>query len=91
MSDADFLPGDVVAVNTPTHGKREGLVVGTHFDNVGRQIVEIQFDRPGDYYHAWHPLVTRVRRYTQGSLPYGHWHAPHHHDRRTIERHVHYY
>ncbi|KIO15542.1 hypothetical protein M407DRAFT_34865 [Tulasnella calospora MUT 4182] len=53
MADADFLPGDVVAVNTPTHGQREGLVVGTHLDNVGRQIVEIQFDRPGDYYYAW--------------------------------------
>ncbi|KAG8975354.1 hypothetical protein FRB90_009556, partial [Tulasnella sp. 427] len=81
-------PGDVVAVNTPNSGKREGLVVGTHFDNVGRQIVEIQFDRPGDYYYAWHPLVTRVRRYAN-TLPYHHYHPRQ--DRRTLERHVHYY
>ncbi|KAF8488996.1 hypothetical protein JB92DRAFT_2756443, partial [Gautieria morchelliformis] len=55
--------GDIVAVNVQTYGRREGLVVGSHIDMLGRHIVEIQFD-PGDLYNAWYPTVTRVRRTT---------------------------
>ncbi|KZS91262.1 hypothetical protein SISNIDRAFT_456871 [Sistotremastrum niveocremeum HHB9708] len=62
MSD-NILPGDVVAVNVQHLGRREGVVVGSHYDVSGRHIVEIQFDH-GDYYHEWYPLVTRVKRTT---------------------------
>jgi len=60
MSDA-IAAGDVVAVNVPHVGKKEGLVVGSHYDYMGRQILEIRFDA-GDYYRAWYPTVTRVKR-----------------------------
>jgi len=86
-AEADFLPGDVVSVAVGG-GKREGVVIGTTIDGAGRQIVEIQFDRPGEYISAWWPLVTRKRRYAPG-WPYGY---PHYHGvPRTLERHVHYY
>ncbi|KAG8999088.1 hypothetical protein FRB94_003338 [Tulasnella sp. JGI-2019a] len=58
----EFLPGDVVSVNVPNEGQREGLVIGTTTDSVGRQVVEIQFDPARPYYRAWYPAVRRVRR-----------------------------
>ncbi|KAM5534437.1 hypothetical protein V8D89_011904, partial [Ganoderma adspersum] len=69
-------PGDIVAVSHQT-GRREGLVVGSHVDYAGRQVVEVQLE-PGEIYHAWYPTVTRVRR-TVSYLP-----APQR--KRTIER-----
>ncbi|RPD66802.1 hypothetical protein L226DRAFT_565587 [Lentinus tigrinus ALCF2SS1-7] len=72
----EIVPGDIVAVQHAT-GKREGLVVGSHVDYAGRQIVEVQLE-PGEIYHAWYPSVTRVRR-TVSYLP-----APQR--KRTIER-----
>jgi len=84
----DFLPGDVVSVDVPNEGKREGLVIGTTIDNVGRQIVEIQFDRPRPY-RVWYPYpdtyVRRVRRSVAYSAPY-----PHYHKAGLVERQVHY-
>ncbi|KAI0072994.1 hypothetical protein K474DRAFT_1604145, partial [Panus rudis PR-1116 ss-1] len=69
--------GDIVAVNNGLT-KREGLVVGSHIDYAGRQIVEVQLE-PGDIYHAWVPTVTRVRRTISYANP-----NPHKH--RTIQR-----
>ncbi|KAJ3478470.1 hypothetical protein NLI96_g9735 [Meripilus lineatus] len=57
----DIIPGDIVSVNHGTYGRREGLVVGSHTDYAGRQILEVQME-PGDIYHAWYPTVHRVRR-----------------------------
>ncbi|KAF8607806.1 hypothetical protein BDV93DRAFT_552628 [Ceratobasidium sp. AG-I] len=57
----DIINGDVVAV-TIQHSRREGLVVGHHYDALGRHIVEVQVEGYPDYYHAWYPTVTRVRR-----------------------------
>ncbi|KAH8982430.1 hypothetical protein EDB86DRAFT_3074207 [Lactarius hatsudake] len=76
MSSEDITPGDIVTVNHGAYGRREGLVIGSHIDYAGRQIVEVQFE-PGDVYHAWYPSVTRVKRtiYTRPKP-------------RTIERHV---
>ncbi|KAI0045116.1 hypothetical protein FA95DRAFT_1607983 [Auriscalpium vulgare] len=75
MSD-EINPGDIVTVNNGQYHRREGLVIGSHYDFAGRQVVEVQFE-PGDVYHAWYPSVTRVKRtiYTR----------PKH---RTLERHV---
>ncbi|KAF8506063.1 hypothetical protein F5888DRAFT_499238 [Russula emetica] len=75
MSSDDIVPGDIVTVNHGL-GRREGLVIGSHIDYAGRQIVEVQFE-PGDIYHAWYPSVTRVKRtiYTRPKP-------------RTVERHV---
>ncbi|KAI0650373.1 hypothetical protein C8Q79DRAFT_943353 [Trametes meyenii] len=74
----DIVPGDIVAVQHSISGRREGLVVGSHVDYAGRQIVEVQLE-PGEIYHAWYPTVTRVRRTIQYTRP-----APAH--KRTIER-----
>ncbi|KAF9266142.1 hypothetical protein L218DRAFT_956521 [Marasmius fiardii PR-910] len=82
MSSDDIIPGDIVAVNHGMGGRREGLVVGSHVDYAGRQIIEVQLD--GDVYHAWYPTVTRVKRtvsYSRPSLP----RVPH---QRTIERRI---
>ncbi|KAF9516783.1 hypothetical protein BS47DRAFT_1340414 [Hydnum rufescens UP504] len=78
---SDIIPGDVVAVNVQSVGRREGLVIGQHIDYAGRIILEVQFE-PGDYYHAWYPTVTRIRRTT-----YIHPPQPR---TRTIEKHVYY-
>jgi len=80
MAYDDLLPGDVVSVNVGNGNKREGLVIGSQVDHLGRQVVEVQFERPGEYYKTWYPYVTRVRRaaYAAPYLP------------RT-ERHIHYY
>ncbi|KAI0371623.1 hypothetical protein BV20DRAFT_965358 [Pilatotrama ljubarskyi] len=74
----EIAPGDIVAVQHSTHGRREGLVIGSHIDYAGRQIVEVQLD-PGEVYHAWYPTVTRVRRTISYTRP-----SPQH--KRTIER-----
>ncbi|CAE6523437.1 unnamed protein product [Rhizoctonia solani] len=75
----DIIPGDVVAVNVD-HSRREGLVVGHHYDALGRHIVEVQLDGYPNYYHAWMPTVTRVRRTTT--------YQPARY--RSVERHVYY-
>ncbi|KAG8865369.1 hypothetical protein FRB96_000259 [Tulasnella sp. 330] len=81
----EFLPGDVVSVNVPNEGQREGLVVGTSLDNVGRQIVEIRFDLPQPhYYRAWYPLVRRVRRQV------GYQYYPQYVAKPVVERQIHY-
>jgi len=85
MSGEEIVPGDIVAVNHGTLGRKEGLVVGSHIDYAGRQVVEIQFE-PGDLYSAWYPQVTRVRRTISYTRP-----VQNHvqkHQQRTIERHV---
>ncbi|KAK7029406.1 hypothetical protein VNI00_014660 [Paramarasmius palmivorus] len=52
MSTEDILPGDIVAVNNGFSGRREGLVVGSHIDYLGRQIIEVQMDG-GEVYNHW--------------------------------------
>ncbi|KJA29563.1 hypothetical protein HYPSUDRAFT_31482 [Hypholoma sublateritium FD-334 SS-4] len=76
-SEEYIVPGDIVAVRHGIKGRQEGLVIGSHFDYAGRQIVEVQLD--GELYHAWYPTVTRVRRTVSYSHP---------ERRRTIERRV---
>ncbi|KAK1229264.1 hypothetical protein PQX77_007686 [Marasmius sp. AFHP31] len=44
MSSEEIIPGDIVAVNHGYGGRREGLVVGSHMDYAGRQIIEVQLD-----------------------------------------------
>ncbi|KAI5893198.1 uncharacterized protein SCHCODRAFT_02621121 [Schizophyllum commune H4-8] len=61
MSDEEILLGDIVSVNHGFSGRKEGLVIGSHIDYLGRQIVEVQLE-PGEVYHAWYPTVTRVKR-----------------------------
>jgi len=75
MSGEDFIPGEVVSVQSPT-GYQEGIVVGSRYDYAGRQVVEVRLGT-GNIYHAWYPTVTRVKRtiYTRPQ--------PH-----TVERHV---
>lgn len=60
MSDL-IVPGDVVVVSH--YGSREGYVVGSHYDSLGRHIVEVEF-QPHEVYHAWYPTVRVVRRTT---------------------------
>jgi len=63
LSDHDepIAPGDIVAVRHGAYGRREGLVIGSHIDYAGRQIVQVQLE-PGNIYNAWYPSVTRVKR-----------------------------
>lgn len=77
MSSEEIIPGDIVAVQHGQYGKTEGLVVGSHYDYAGRQIVEVQLE-PGNVYHAWYPTVTRVKRTISYSNP-----VPKH---RTLQR-----
>ncbi|KAI0638568.1 hypothetical protein C8Q77DRAFT_440706 [Trametes polyzona] len=60
VTSDEIVPGDIVAVSS-AGGRREGLVVGSHIDYAGRQVVEVQLDG-GEIYNAWYPSVTRVRR-----------------------------
>ncbi|TFY83112.1 hypothetical protein EWM64_g899 [Hericium alpestre] len=76
MSSDEIIPGDIVAVNHGAYGRKEGLVIGSHIDYAGRQIVEVQFE-PGNVYQAWYPTVTRVKR-TVYTRPKQH----------TVERHI---
>ncbi|KIJ57177.1 hypothetical protein M422DRAFT_23275 [Sphaerobolus stellatus SS14] len=56
-----IIPGDYVVVSR--YGSREGLVIGSHYDSLGRHILEVEFE-PRNVYHAYYPTVTRVRRTT---------------------------
>ncbi|TCD61364.1 hypothetical protein EIP91_008554 [Steccherinum ochraceum] len=58
----EIIPGDIVAVQHAYSGRREGLVIGSHIDYAGRQIVEVQLEHSGEVYNAWFPTVTRVKR-----------------------------
>ncbi|KAF5364134.1 hypothetical protein D9756_000144 [Leucocoprinus leucothites] len=73
----EIVPGDIVAVRHGTKGRQEGLVVGSHVDYLGRQIIEVQLD--AEVYHAWYPTVTRVKRVVHHSVP---------RTARTIERRI---
>ncbi|KDR84235.1 hypothetical protein GALMADRAFT_236919 [Galerina marginata CBS 339.88] len=77
--DDVIAPGDVVAVRHGMKGRQEGLVIGSHIDYAGRQVIEVQLD--GEVYHAWYPSVTRVRRTISYTRP-----TPNRH--RTIDRRV---
>jgi len=68
MSSEEIYPGDIVAVNHGVAGRREGLVVGSHIDYAGRQILEVQLDG-AEIYHAWYPTVTRVKRVVSYQRP----------------------
>lgn len=57
----EITPGEIVSVNHDRYGRKEGLVVGSFTDSVGRQILEVQLEA-GEVYRAWSPTVTRVRR-----------------------------
>ncbi|KAL9713198.1 hypothetical protein Ac2012v2_004439 [Leucoagaricus gongylophorus] len=74
----EIIPGDIVAVRHGTKGRQEGLVVGSHVDYQGRQIIEVQLD--SEVYHAWYPTVTRVKRIVS--------HHPVAPRARTIERRI---
>ncbi|KAF9000237.1 hypothetical protein BDQ17DRAFT_1543276 [Cyathus striatus] len=78
--DEDISPGDIVAVRHGLKGRQEGLVIGSHIDYQGRQIIEVQLEN--EVWHAWYPTVTRVQRVVsyRPSLP-----EPR---RRTVERHI---
>ncbi|EAU82636.1 hypothetical protein CC1G_07918 [Coprinopsis cinerea okayama7 len=75
-----IAPGDIVAVRHGLKGRQEGLVVGSHYDYAGRQIIEVQLDGEPVIYNAWYPTVTRVKRtiYTR----------PLETRRRTVERRI---
>jgi len=60
FDDGEIAPGDIVAVRHGEKGRQEGLVIGSHFDYAGRQIIEVQLE--SEIYHAWYPTVTRVKR-----------------------------
>jgi len=74
----DIIPGDIVALHHGIKGRQEGLVVGSHLDYYGRQVIEVQLDT--GYYHVPYipGTVTRVRRTI--SRPSA--------TRRTIERRI---
>ncbi|KAH6908109.1 hypothetical protein BKA70DRAFT_291259 [Coprinopsis sp. MPI-PUGE-AT-0042] len=76
-----IAPGDIVAVRHGVKGRQEGLVVGSHVDYAGRQILEVQLDNEPVVYNAWYPSVTRVRRtvYTRPTIAA---------TRRTVERRI---
>ncbi|KAH7343757.1 hypothetical protein B0J17DRAFT_713918 [Rhizoctonia solani] len=60
----DVIPGDIVAVNVD-HSRREGLVVGHHYDALGRHIVEVQLDGyPNTTMLGAHPLSQSILKYT---------------------------
>ncbi|KAF9813576.1 hypothetical protein IEO21_05508 [Rhodonia placenta] len=77
MSSDEIIPGDIVAVQNGVSGRREGLVIGSHVDYAGRQILEVQME-PGEIYNAWYPTVTRVKRTISYTRPQ--------HKQRTVER-----
>lgn len=76
--DDSIYPGDIVAVNHGL-GRREGLVVGSHVDHLGRQIVEVQLE--SQVVNYWYPQVTRVKR----TVSYGQPARPAY---RTVERRI---
>ncbi|PCH40793.1 hypothetical protein WOLCODRAFT_136997 [Wolfiporia cocos MD-104 SS10] len=80
MSSDEIIPGDIVTIQNGVNARREGMVVGTHIDYAGRQIVEVQLE-PGEIYQAWYPTVTRVKRTISYTRP-----KPV--DRRSVERYI---
>ncbi|KAG5644083.1 hypothetical protein DXG03_009173 [Asterophora parasitica] len=78
----EITPGDIVAVRHGLKGRQEGLVIGSHFDHQGRQIIEVQLE--AEVYRVWQPHVTRVRRTISYSRPG--LNQPH--KVRTIERRI---
>jgi len=67
MSSDLILPGDYVAVSLALSGgigQKEGTVVGSHYDHLGRHIVHVQLDE-GGYQDAWSPHVTRIKKTTR--------------------------
>ncbi|KAF9527984.1 hypothetical protein CPB83DRAFT_855124 [Crepidotus variabilis] len=66
--------GDIVAVRHGVRGRQEGLVVGSHVDYAGRQIIEVQLD--AEVYHAYYPTVTRVRRVVSYAPTYAPTYTP---------------
>lgn len=80
----DIVPGDIVAVRHGSLGRQEGLVVGSHFDYAGRQVVEVRLDaQPHVIYNTWYPQVTRVQR-TVYQRPYAYVDGR----TRTVERRI---
>ncbi|KAF9463072.1 hypothetical protein BDZ94DRAFT_1260000 [Collybia nuda] len=77
--EEDITPGDIVAVRHGMKGRQEGLVIGSHIDHHGRQIIEVQLEN--EVYKAWYPTVTRVRRTISYSRPSAH-------KQRTVERRI---
>ncbi|KAG8810596.1 hypothetical protein FRC19_004425 [Serendipita sp. 401] len=77
--------GDIVSVNIPAQAAsvREGMVVGSHYDRLGRLVLEIQFDG-GVMYNAWSTQVQKVRRTTTYYQPYPT------HTRRYVHRYLEY-
>ncbi|KAI6130271.1 hypothetical protein EDD16DRAFT_1078026 [Pisolithus croceorrhizus] len=78
-SSGEITPGDIVSVNHDRYGRKEGLVVGSFTDSVGRQILEVQLEA-GELYRAWYPTVTRVRRTVTYTRPVT--------KQRTVERQI---
>ncbi|KAF9448962.1 hypothetical protein P691DRAFT_589644 [Macrolepiota fuliginosa MF-IS2] len=75
----EIQAGDIVAVRHGTRGRQEGLVIGSHVDYSGRQIIEVQLE--GEVYNAWYPTVTRVKRVVS-------YHRPTPRARTTVERRI---
>jgi len=75
--EEQIVPGDIVAVRHGVYGRKEGLVVGSHIDYAGRQIIAVQLE-PGEIFNALYPTVTRVKR-TISYRP----HKPAHVERRV--------
>jgi len=59
----DLLPGDYVSVQVSGLGSREGTIVGTSYDNTGRQVISVRLT-DGETYSTWVPFVTRLKRRT---------------------------
>ncbi|KIO12530.1 hypothetical protein M404DRAFT_124479 [Pisolithus tinctorius Marx 270] len=79
VPSGEITPGDIVAVNHDRYGRKEGLVVGSFTDSLGRQILEVQLEA-GEMYRAWYPTVTRVKRTITYSRPVT--------KQRTVERQI---
>ncbi|KAG6809577.1 hypothetical protein H0H92_015698 [Tricholoma furcatifolium] len=58
--DDEIVPGDIVAVRHGSKGRQEGLVIGSHIDLHGRQVIEVQLEN--EVYRVLHPQLTRIRR-----------------------------
>ncbi|KAF8300139.1 hypothetical protein DL93DRAFT_2173458 [Clavulina sp. PMI_390] len=77
-----IIPGDEVSVPVSPFGyQKEGTVIGQYVDHLGRLILKVQFE-PNNYYNAWYPTVTRIRRTRTVIHPI--------HTQKTIEKHVYY-
>ncbi|KAG6860839.1 hypothetical protein C0995_006977 [Termitomyces sp. Mi166 len=81
--DDEIVPGDIVAVRHGMKGRQEGLVVGSHYDHMGRQVIEVQLDG-SEVYRVYYPHVMRVRR----TISYSHPSLSAPNKVRTVERRV---